>query len=280
MQIFFVHSHNRVVRGALLGLLAAALLPAESISFSKLPPTAINKRLEEVTQNDSAREATLKKLFVEAGCKADHLREQKVKGSKVPNIICTLPGQTDSVIVVGAHFDAGPHSQGVVDNWTGAALLPSLYQSINKTRRHHTFVFVGFSSKEKGMKGSRAYVHSLGQNGSAKVMAMVNLDCLGLSDTKVWATEENKLLTSYLAGVAQAVKAPVTGLNLKQVGQGDAIPFNKRHIPTVVVHSLTPTNYKIRHTSQDTLAAVNRNEYYQTYSLLTAYLAFLDLKLK
>ena len=280
MEIFFVHSNNRVAQVAVLGVLVGGMLSAESINFSKLPEPVINKRLEQVTNDNSARKATLKNLFQQAGCTANHLTEQKVKGSRVPNVICTLPGETDSVVVVGAHFDAAPNSQGVVDNWTGAALLPSLYQSINKAPRHHSFVFVGFSSAGKGMKGSRAYVHQLSKDQKAKVKAMVDLDCLGLTPTKVWATKDNKTLTSYIAGVAQAVKLPVTGLNLKPVGQGDAIPFNHLHIPTLVVHSLTADNYKIRHSPQDTLAAVNRDEYYRTYSLLSAYLAFLDLKLE
>ncbi len=280
MKIFFVHSNNRLAHVAVLGVLAGAIVSAESINFSKLPATVINHRLEQVTNENKAREASLKKLFEQAGCTADHLIEQEIKGSDVPNLICTLPGETDSVVVVGAHFDAAPNTEGVVNNWSGAALLPSLYQSINKTPRHHSFVFIGFSSKEKDLKGSQSYVRSLGKEAGDKVKAMVNLDCLGLSSTKVWATDDNKTLTGYIAGVAQAVKLPVTGLNLKEVGQGDAIPFNKQNIPTLVVHSLTTDNYKILHTPQDTLAAVNRDEYYRTYSLLTAYLAFLDIKLQ
>ena len=51
------------------------------------------------------REATLKQMFAEAGCDDQHISEQPVKGSKLPNIICLLPGSSDKVIIVGAHFD-------------------------------------------------------------------------------------------------------------------------------------------------------------------------------
>ena len=44
-------------------------------------------------------------MFAEAGCDDQHLSEQPVKGSKLPNIVCLLPGSSDRMIIVGAHFD-------------------------------------------------------------------------------------------------------------------------------------------------------------------------------
>ena len=69
-------------------------------------------------------------LFEEAGCSGEHLTEQPVKHSHDPNVICALPGQSDAQIVVGGHFDFVDRGQGVVDNWSGCSLLPSLYQSL------------------------------------------------------------------------------------------------------------------------------------------------------
>jgi len=39
---------------------------------------------------------------------------------------------------------------GVVDNWTGASLLSSLYQGLADVPRRHTFRFVSFSHGEYG----------------------------------------------------------------------------------------------------------------------------------
>ena len=80
----------------------------------------------------------MKSLFEEAGCKGDSISEQKVNGEK-RNLICTLKGETDSMIVVGAHFDLIEKGDGVVDNWSGAALLPSFYQGLAEFNRKHTF---------------------------------------------------------------------------------------------------------------------------------------------
>jgi Zn-dependent M28 family amino/carboxypeptidase len=40
-----------------------------------------------------------------------------------------MPGESDSEIIVGGHFDFVDHGQGIVDDWSGVALLPSLYEA-------------------------------------------------------------------------------------------------------------------------------------------------------
>jgi hypothetical protein len=44
-------------------------------------------------------------MFAEAGCDDRHVSAQAVKGSRLPNVICLLPGSSDKVIIGGAHFD-------------------------------------------------------------------------------------------------------------------------------------------------------------------------------
>jgi Zn-dependent M28 family amino/carboxypeptidase len=71
----------------------------------------------------------------------------------MPNVIGTLPGSSDSVIVIGAHFDHVESGEGVVDHGSGAALLPSLFQSLNGEPRKHTIVFIVFAAEEQGLIG-------------------------------------------------------------------------------------------------------------------------------
>lgn len=112
------------------------------------------KAPREIRWQQSAAGTTLKQIFTEAGCDESHLSEQPVKGSKLPNVICVLPGSSDRVIIVGAHFDRVPDGDGVVDNWSGASLLPSLYEAVKLEPRKHTYIFVGFTDEEKGEVGS------------------------------------------------------------------------------------------------------------------------------
>ena len=130
------------------------------------------------------------------------MSEQPVKYSKVPNVICVLPGVSDRVIIVGAHFDRVSTSDGVADNWSGASLLPSLYESVKIEPRQHTYVFIGFTDEEQGLVGSRFYARKMTPEQVAATDAMINLDTLGLAPTEVWAHRSDKRLTRALIGVA------------------------------------------------------------------------------
>jgi hypothetical protein len=101
------------------------------IRFIQLQQELIESRLRRYARDNADRETNLKRVFTEAGCGGERLSEQPVKRQKLPNVICTLPGTSDSVIVIGAHFDHVERGDGVVDNWSGAGLLPSLFESLN-----------------------------------------------------------------------------------------------------------------------------------------------------
>jgi len=216
-------------------------------------------------------------LFEKAGCAQEQLIEQRVKGSRTPNVICTLKGTEEDRIVVGAHYDKVSNGHGAVDNWSGAALLPSLYQGLKSKARRLTFVFVGFTDEERGMVGSRFFAKDLSAEDKAKIRAMVNIDSLGLSDTKVWAARADKALLEAAGVVAHAAKLPVAGVNLGQAGDSDSRTFMESKIPVIDFHSLTQETFPILHTTRDTISAVRLPEYENTYALLVAYLAYLDL---
>ncbi len=99
---------------------------AANVRYSPTSRQVVEERLGKYGGNNKQREATLKQMFADVGCDDQHLSEQSVKGSKLPNIVCLLPGTSDKVILVGAHYDHVSEGDGVVDNWSGASLLPSL----------------------------------------------------------------------------------------------------------------------------------------------------------
>lgn len=251
---------------------------AESIRFKPVARDVVEARLRQYTGGNKEREATLKRMFSEAGCDDQHLSEQQVKGSKLPNVICFLPGTSDKVIIVGAHFDRVAAGDGVVDNWSGASLLPSLYEAVRIESRKHTYIFIGFTDEEQGEVGSRFYARQMTKEQVAVTDAMVNMDTLGLASTEVWVSHSDKTLTNALAYIAKQLNAPLAGVNVEQVGSTDAEQFSERKIPRITIHSLTQEtwNAHILHTSRDRLSAVRLDDYYQTYHVLAAYLAYLD----
>jgi Peptidase family M28 len=251
---------------------------AQVFRFDLVPRDLIEARLQKYKGNNLQREATLKEMFAGAGCDDQHLSEQAVKGSKLPNIICLLPGSSDKFIIVGAHFDHVSTGDGVVDNWSGASLLPSLYQGIRTKPRKHTFIFIGFTDEEQGELGSQFYARHMTKEEVAATEAMVNMDTLGLAQTEVWASRSDKGLTGALVYLANQLKIPVTGANVDQIGSTDSVQFSDRKIPSITIHSLTQENWNARviHTSQDKFSAVRLDDYYETYRLLAAYLVLLD----
>lgn len=157
----------------LLGCLASSAAAFAGSKYLLFGRDLIESRVKSFSRNDTERESILKNMFVEAGC-GEHISEPAVAGVKQPDLICMLPGQTDRVIIVGAHFDHVDAGDGVVDNWSGASLLPTLYQGLRTSPRQHTFIFVSFSGEEKGELGSRAYVKSMSNEDVQKTSAMVN----------------------------------------------------------------------------------------------------------
>ena len=266
-----------LVAGSLAGLcFSAGFAQQPGIDFDLLPREIIESRLRSFTRNNDARKTQLKLMLEEAGCDGDRLKEQPVRRPKLPNLICTLPGGSDATIVVGAHFDHTDAGLGVVDNWSGAALLPSLYQSLRAKGRKHTFVFVGFTEEEQGLVGSSYYVQNLSSEQVAKLRAMINLDSLGLGPTKVWLNHSDMNLSRHMERLAFTMRFPFAVVNGDRVGDDDSTPFKKRGVPTLMLHSITQDTLSILHTARDRMDKIALGDYYASYNQIAAYLAYID----
>ena len=258
-------------------LFISTLLTAEQVQYGSVAASVIESRLKLSSADNAARAEILEKLFKDAGC--EHLAEQTVSKKGQPNIICTMPGEADTVILVGAHFDTRTPSEGVADNWSGAALLPSLFEALKRTQRKHTFVFIGFTDEEKGLLGSKHYVRKLSKEEKANIIAMVNLDTIGLGPLNVWASHANKELTGFLIAASKTLKMPLTAIEIAGVGSTDSESFADTKIRRIAISSVTRDNFRVLHSKNDRLDAMNLPEYYDSYRVLSLYLAFLDQKL-
>jgi len=256
------------------------LLPtvAETIRYRPVSQQVVESRLKRYAGNDRQREEALKQMFTDAGCDGAHLSEQAVKFTRQPNVICELPGSSDEVIIVGAHFDHVSLGDGVVDNWSGASLLPSLYEAVKVEPRRHCYIFIGFTDEEKGEIGSRYYAEHMSKQEVAETDAMVNMDTLGLTHTEIWASHSDARLTGALIYMAKQLNLPISAVNVEHIGSTDSVQFAARKIPSITVHSLNQENWNahILHTSKDRISEIDMDDYYETYKLMGAYLAFLD----
>lgn len=246
------------------------------LRFSLVPRAGVEARLGQYHGSNIEREATLKRMFADAGC-GDQVFEQPLR-FRPPNLICVLPGNSERFIIVGAHFDRVTAGDGVADNWSGASLLPSLYEAIKIEPREHTYVFVAFTDEEMGLIGSRFYARSMTREQVSATDAMINLDTLGLDSTHVWVSHSNKDLVRALGYIAQLLKSPLTGIDFEEIGSTDSESFSKRRIRSLTVHSLNQKveDTGILHSRKDNISAMHLDEYYETYRLLAAYLVYLD----
>jgi len=265
----------RTALTALLALASAQILRPQRITFDTVSAEVLEEHLKRVHRDTKVRGSTLKELFGAAGC-AD-LIEQKPKGLSTPNVICTLPGAETSTVVVGAHYDKVQWGEGLIDNWSGASMLPNLYVALKNVPRRLTFVFVGFSDEEVGLRGSRAYLKQLDKAQKKSLKAMVNLECLGSGPVMTAPSQSDKLLVLSLAGVAKSLDIPLGFTNVDRVGTSDQASFSAEKIPAIEIHSISQETYPLLHTPRDNLTALRLKDYEDAYRLVAAYLAYLDV---
>jgi Peptidase family M28 len=247
--------------------------PAQKLEYAPVDKPVVLERTKEVPVSDSLRAARIRDMFADAGCNGRFLEEQP-SSSGAPNVICRLPGESNERVIVGAHYDASATSQRPFDNWASASLLPALYQSLHQRKRRHTFVFVAFADHGSDLAGSESFAGHMSASESRHTEAMVNLDVLGFSPTKVWTSHSDKDLVHSLVIMVYSLKLPASQIDMETAGATDSEPFAARHIPCITIHSLTRLNL------DGTPTPFRPNNYYDTYRLLCGYLAYLDVTLK
>lgn len=268
----------RYLKCALILYATAAVAANDKVTLDCkwTPRDLVQARITSAPAANPEREAKLKDMLRDAGCPAGQLQLQPVKGVNLPNVICTVPGETDSTILIGAHFDHVKHGLGIIDNWSGASLLPSLLESITSATRRHTFVLIGFTEEERGLIGSYFYAAQLSRQDLQKIAGMINLDSLGAGPSEVDNGVSDPSLVQLFIDVAGSVNLPFTFVDMIEYGTSDYKPFRERNVPALAIHSITQQNLKLLHSTHDNMEAIRMDDYYQTYRLLAVYLSYLD----
>ncbi|MBZ5629780.1 MAG: M28 family peptidase [Acidobacteriia bacterium] len=126
---------------------------------------------------------------------------------------------------------------------------------------------------------SESYVKRLTPEQLANIQAMINIDSVGMTSTKIWASHSDAKLVEVLQQVATSMRLPFAGVNVDQVGTADSESFAKHKVPVITFHSATQQNFRVLHTTKDNMSAISLPDYYSTYKLLTGYLAACDVML-
>lgn len=96
---------------------------------------------------------------------------------KSQNVILTVPGQSDEMMVVSAHYDSVMFP-GASDNASGVALLLESAQRMQNKDNYYTIVYAFFGAEEGGIIGASYYVNSLTQRQHDDIKFVINADVL------------------------------------------------------------------------------------------------------
>jgi len=93
------------------------------------------------------------------------------------NVILTVPGQSDQILVVGAHYDTVLYP-GASDNASGTALLLESAQRMLNIDNYYTIIYIFFGAEEVGLLGAHYFVDTLPDEIFDRIVFMVNADVL------------------------------------------------------------------------------------------------------
>jgi len=253
----------------------------------------VARRLDPVPHSNRDRAERLRELFRQAGCADGLLRDRFDGHSELPNIVCALPGRSDEIIIVAAQYDRPRYGAGIVDNWSGVAMLPALYRALQHRTRRHTYLFIGFTDGTRKMRiGSRYFAQRMAESGEIeRVRAMINLKGLGLSEPAVWTDRSDPDLLLDLSSVGEALGQRIRDVNFRRVENAilltrrrefgfiaDAESFRLFGVPTLTIHSLGVKTARLVRDSRNDVdpSLIDPQHYYATYRLVAVYLGYLD----
>lgn len=202
------------------------------------------------------------------------------------NIIADKKGQSEKLIIVGAHYDSiGNH--GVEDNGSGLSVVLEMAARLVNQQVPYSIRFIFFGAEEGRplAKGAAYYVSTLSEAEKQNILQMVNLDSIMSGDkeyifggryrsngtvTELWAAEHVKQIADGLG--LDMLLVPAMDANLDSPSdRSDHIYFMAEDIPYVFfwagnlellpISELRQTEKlgKILHTPYDDLKLINEN---------------------
>lgn len=99
------------------------------------------------------------------------------------NVVCDLPGRSDTIFVVGAHYDTYDNLPGADDNASGVAGLIETARILKQSKPHYSLKFVAFTLEEPPffrtpLMGSHVFAKSI-LGSSTPIRGMVSLEMIG-----------------------------------------------------------------------------------------------------
>ena len=193
--------------------------------YVAMPPTAFLSREDDARLRDGQHA----RLAV---------RGEFVAGARDRNVIAELPGATDEVVVVGAHYDSVWRGNGAIDNATGVEGLLRVAARLVGREHPRSLRFVAFGAEEIGLVGARRHVAGIKERGEIEqLVGMVNLDCIGYGEKLELLCAPDALLERTRAEVARlGLDSRYEILTELAAEAGtDHLPFTRAGVPALSI---------------------------------------------
>lgn len=205
------------------------------------------------------------------------------------NVLALLPGQSEEIVVVGAHHDS-MLTPGAVDDASGVAVVLELARTLSTENLPRTILFATFGSEELGLLGSAEFMREHDEN---KIVAAIIFDSIaagpdnglraGLMDSGKYATTE--WLDNFIQELAENLGFYSKSEHLNAVGSySDHVSFTGAGVPATWIFWANPSGDKVIwpiHTLGDNMDAISKTRLYNTITFgleLTRRLAVEDLE--
>lgn len=216
---------------------------------------------------------------------------KKRDGSEVEgnNVLAMITGETDSVIVISAHYDhLGIRDSliynGADDDASGTAGVLALADYFNQGKTSkHTLVFAAFDAEEGGLRGARAFVED--SVFLQKVVLNVNMDMISQNDkNEIYAagTYHYPFLKPILESVETGDINMLFGHDSPDLGYDDWTfssdhgPFHQKGIPFVYFGVEDHEHY---HKATDEFETIPQEFYKKSVQLILDAVLILDKQL-
>jgi Zn-dependent M28 family amino/carboxypeptidase len=262
----------------ILTILLVAALSFAVAAQKAAPVLATENELKEdlklVPCKNSDRLEAVKKFFQKMGAAENEISAEKIKG--IQNVLVTKKGETEEIVIVGAHYDKVSDGCGAIDNWTGIVIIGNIYRSLRNVATHKTYVFVAFDREETGLEGSAAMAKSIPKENRLSYCSMINLDSFGFGYPQVLVNASNSKMTATAKALAEELKMPFSTASLAGVADADSTSFNNKDIPAITFHGLSNEWPKYLHSSKDQLENINSASVRVGYAFVIEYIKKVD----
>lgn len=182
-----------------------------------------------------------------------------LKDAMSANVIGEIPGETDEIVLLGAHLDSWDVGTGANDDGAGVAIVIEAARQIARLgiKPRRTLRVVLFANEEFGLSGAKAYARAYAASLDRHVLAME----ADFGSGAVFRLDAGVDPAQWPAIEAMARALAPFGVALGRNGArggADLTPLRERGVPVLDPRQDGSRYFDLHHTAADTLESIDR----------------------